>query len=61
MAAIDLIKQQSLDADPKTIRQIKFNRNIHKQEAMLFIIEEAKETILDFHKELWVYCEFILP
>ena len=52
MAAIDLIKQQSLDADPKAIRQIKFNRNIHKQEAMLFIIEEAKETILDFHKEL---------
>ena len=47
MIAIDLSKQQTLDADRQAIQQINFARNLDQQ-AMFFITEEAKETILDF-------------
>ena len=46
--AIDLSKQQALDADPKPIQQINFTRNLEQQGIIFFIIEEAKETVLDF-------------
>ena len=50
--AIDLSKQEALDADPKVIQQITFTENLDRAEAaaMLFIIKEAKETKLDFSK-----------
>ena len=50
MIAIDLSKQQALDADPRAIQQINFTANLDRAEntTMLFIIEEAKETVLDF-------------
>ena len=50
LLAIDLRKQQKLDADPKAIQQISFNGNLERAEVstMLFIIEEAKERVLDF-------------
>ena len=50
MIAIDLIKQQEVDSDPKAIQQINFIGNLEKdgQTKILFIIEEARETILDF-------------
>ena len=50
MIAIDLSKQQSLDADPKVIQQINFNENLDQagNTTIFFIIEEAKESILDF-------------
>ena len=49
LIAIDLSKQQTLDADPKAIQQINFPGNLNRAEgAMFFIIEEAKETVLDF-------------
>ena len=50
MKVIDLRKQQALEADPKAIQQISFTANPDwaGQTAMHFIIEEAKETILDF-------------
>ena len=61
MIAIDLSNNQDLDADPKAIQQINFNgylgRAGNANTTMFFIIEEAKETILD--KKLWKYCEFI--
>ena len=46
LIAIDLSKQQKLDADPKSIQQINFTGNLRREEgtAMFFIIEEAKET-----------------
>ena len=49
MIAIDLSKQQALDADPKAIQQINFIGNISSNNnmVMFFIIEEAKETVLD--------------
>ena len=51
MIGVDLSKQQTLDADPRSIQQINFtaanldrvgNTRIH------FILAEAKETILNF-------------
>ena len=50
MIAIDLSKQQAYDSDPKTIQQINFTENLDRATVcvtMLFIIEEAKETVLD--------------
>ena len=48
MIAIDLRKQQALDADPKGIQQINFTESLAKQETISFITEEAKETVLEF-------------
>ena len=50
MIAIDLSKQQTLNADPKAIQQINFTGNLsgNNNRLMAFIIEEVKETILDF-------------
>ena len=65
MIATYLSKQQGLDADPKAIQQINFTRNLerNKNTTMFFIIEELKETILDFSKGivkvLWVYFALI--
>ena len=48
--AIDLSKQQAVDADPRSIQQINFTANLDRAEntIMFFIFEEAKETVLDF-------------
>ena len=50
MIAIDLSKQQVVDADPKAIQQIHFTGNLHRDEhaTMFVIIKLAKETVLDF-------------
>ena len=50
MIAIDLSKQQALDADPKAIQQINFTANLDRDEGatMFFINEEAKETVFEF-------------
>ena len=51
MIAIDLSKQQTLDGDPKAIQQINFRANLSEANARIyFILEEAKETVLDFSK-----------
>ena len=47
MTATDLSKQQALDAE-KAIQQINFTVNPEHQSTKFFIIEEAKETVLDF-------------
>ena len=48
--AIDLSKQQALDANPRAIQQINFTANLDRagNTTMFFIIEKAKETVLDF-------------
>ena len=53
MIAIDLSKQQALDADPKAIQQLRFIANLNQagNTTMFFIIEEAEESILDFWQE----------
>ena len=50
MKAIDLSKQQALDANSKAMQQTNFTGNLERTESatMFFIIEEAKETALDF-------------
>ena len=50
MIAVDLSKQQALDADPRAIQQIIFTANLDRagNTRIYFILEEAKETILNF-------------
>ena len=50
MIAVYLSKQQVLDADPRAIQQINFTANLDRagNTRVYFILEEAKETILDF-------------
>ena len=52
MTAIDLSKQQELDADLRAIQQINFTGNLDRagNTSLIFIIEEAKETIFEFSK-----------
>ena len=68
MIAIDLSKQQALNPDLKSVQQINFTGSLNRQYAedknindntiVLLIIEELKETILDFSqgtvKVLWM-------
>ena len=53
MIAVDLSKQQALDADPRAIQQINLTANLDRagNTTVYFILEEAKETILDFSQE----------
>ena len=50
MIAIDLSKQQTLHADPRALQQINFTANLDRagNTRMFFILEEAKETVLNF-------------
>lgn len=50
LITINLSKKQSIDVDPKPIKQINFTANldIAGNTEMFFITEEVKETILDF-------------
>ena len=50
MIAVDLSKQQALDANPRAIQQINFIASLDRagNTRIYFILEEAKETILDF-------------
>ena len=50
MIAVDLNKQQALDANPKVIQQINFTANLDRDgnTRFYFIFEEAKETIFEF-------------
>ena len=50
MIAVDLSKQQALDADPRAIQQINFTANLDRvcNARIYFILEEANETIVDF-------------
>ena len=48
--AVDLSKQQALDADPKSIQQINFRANLDRagNTRIYFILEEVKETVFEF-------------
>ena len=50
MIAIDLRKQQALDADPKAIQLINFTANLNRagNTRFYFILEQAKETVFEF-------------
>ena len=51
MIAIDLSKQQALYGNPKAVQQVNFTGSLEQQAAICFIIEGAKETLLDFSQE----------
>ena len=57
--ATDLSKQQALDADPRVIQQINFTENLDRagNTRIYFILEEAKENILNFCTR---HCESIV-
>ena len=48
--AVDLSKQQALDANPKAIQQINFTANLDRtgNTRFYFILEKAKETVFEF-------------
>ena len=50
MIAVDFSKQQAQDTDRRAIQQINFTANLNRtgNTRVYFILEEAKETILDF-------------
>ena len=50
MIAVDLNKQQALDANPRANQQINFTANLDRagNTRIFFILEETKETKLDF-------------
>ena len=50
LIAIDLSKQQALNADPKAVQQINVTGNLDQaaNTPMIFIIEEVNKGILDF-------------
>ena len=54
MIAIDLSKQQVLDADPKAIQQIHFTANLdrHRNRRFFSFLKKQKKLFLNFHKEL---------
>ena len=55
MIAIDLNKQQALDADPKAIQQINFTGNLcGNNNRLIFFLssKKQKKPFLIFHKEL---------
>ena len=46
----DLSKQKALDADPKAIQQIIFTGETDNQIRVYYILQQSKETILEFSK-----------
>ena len=50
MIALDLSKQKALNADPRVVQQINFTAKLDRagNTRIYFILEETKETILNF-------------
>ena len=65
MIAVDLSKQQALDADPKAIQKINFTANLDRagRTRFYFILEEAKEALFEFSqgtvKVLWMQFHWV--
>ena len=53
MIAVDLSRQQALDLDPRRIQQINFTANLDRADdiRVYFIVEESKETNLNFAQD----------
>ena len=60
MIAIDLSKQQGLDANLKVIQKFTGNLCGNNNKLIFFITEKVKETILNFSQGLLKYYNFIL-
>ena len=51
LIAADLSKQKALDADSRAIQQIIFTGKTDNQIRVYYILEQSKETILEFSQE----------
>ena len=55
LIAVDLNKQKTLDADPRAIQQILFQGVVGGDDnakiRLYSILEQSKETVLEFYKE----------
>ena len=51
MIAIDLSKQQALDADPRAIQQINFTANLNRDDGatIFLLLSKQKKLFLSFH------------
>ena len=58
LIAVDLSKQKALDTDPRAIQQIIFTGKASENIVVYYILEQSKETILQFSKGttnvLWI-------
>ena len=50
LIAADLSKQKALDADLNAVQQIIFTGAVKTNEIIYYILEQSKETILEFYK-----------
>ena len=50
LVAVDLSKQKELDADPRAIQQIEFRYILGTNSTIYWVLENSKETILEFYK-----------
>ena len=50
LVAVDLSKQKELDADPRAIQQIEFKYMLGTNSTIYWLLEESKESILEFYK-----------
>ena len=50
LIAVDLSEQKALDADPRVTQQINFTGKTSTNIVVYYILEESKETILQFSK-----------
>ena len=61
MIAIDLSKEQALDADPRAFQKFNLTANLDRagNTTIYFILEEAKETVLDFSQGTVKVCKIL--
>ena len=55
--AADLSKQKALDADSRAIQQIIFTGKANAGAMIYYILEQSKETTLQFSKRTTKFCE----
>ena len=55
--AADLSKQKALDADSRAIQQIIFTGKANAGAMIYYILEQSKETTLQFSKGTTKFCE----
>ena len=59
MIAIDLSKQQALDADPRAIQQINFTANLDRAEnTTMFFVKKQKKLFWTFYKGPLKFCKY---
>ena len=50
LVAVDLSKQEELDADPRAIQQTEFKYMLGTNSTIYWVLEKSKKTILEFYK-----------